>query len=705
MKHLSKQILILRIGLGLLLSATVGQSQEKDSIHQLSPLAIHSDGLVQPEIFDDSNSGLTLSSLLIGGARIGIDDLSQAIAQYPAYAAFRKTPARVAHPTTQGVRLRNLGINSTSRTIVTLDGVPQNDPFGGWIYWQRYQSSSLSQIQIRPSSGSEAWGNFGTGGQISLTSIDPQNSRIHTKATLGTDGTTNASISADAEISAKASFSFSALKAKTDGFYTLRPDQRGTIDRKASSEATAYQGLLRVKADDSWLFTIRAAKYEEDRINGTPQSTNGTEATDFSATALHLFEESSAGLKLVFYTQDREFQNQFTSVSDERDSERPALDQFEMPAGADGASISYFTAFGNGNDFSIGADIRKVDGEVNERFRNLGNGFTRLRLAGGEQQFTGMFSTAHISLSNQSWIVATVRTDEVENKSGIRQEWNTDTNEQIREDQITDTQSRFFSNNITFYHDFSKNIRGMLRQTSGFRAATLNELFRPFRVKNDIIESNQNLDTEKHLGFEAGLRYSSDETWSISASVFDYSLDDMIANVVLSREPGFSPLCGFIPSGGTCGQRLNISESTVRGFEIAWQSQLSEKFHARAQFVYAPSEITSMSAIPALVGNEFPQSAPFKATLTFDWRLRDTLNIWSSFAIQENEYEDLENHRSLERAFQIDGGIQYAISGHHAISARIENLFDTEIETGISSSGLVSIAAPRTIWLSWDFSR
>ncbi len=245
----------------------------------------------------------------------------------------------------------------------------------------------------------------------------------------------------------------------------------------------------------------------------------------------------------------------------------------------------------------------------------------------------------------------------------------------------------------------------MLRQTSGFRAPTLNELYRPFRVKNDIIESNQNLNTEKHLGFEAGLRYSPDESWFFSANIFRYQLDDMIANVVLSRESGFSPLCGFIPDGGSCGQRLNLTKSTVEGLELVWQSQITESFSASALLVYAPSEIDSNEALPALVGNEFPHSSRFRSSLSLSWLPRDELKVWSNFRYQRSEYEDIGNARILDDSFLTDLGVQYAITGQHALSVHIENLFDTEIETGISTDGLVSIGAPRTLWISWDFSR
>ena len=55
--------------------------------------------------------------------------------QLPTFSLFRRSSSLSAHPTTQGVSLRGIGPSGVSRTLVLLDGVPFNDPFGGWVYW------------------------------------------------------------------------------------------------------------------------------------------------------------------------------------------------------------------------------------------------------------------------------------------------------------------------------------------------------------------------------------------------------------------------------------------------------------------------------------------------------------------------------------------------------------------------------------------
>ena len=66
-------------------------------------------------------------------AAITMDDK---IRQLPGVEMFRRSSSLVANPTSQGISVRGLGSTSASRTLVTQDDVPLNDPIGGWIHWE-----------------------------------------------------------------------------------------------------------------------------------------------------------------------------------------------------------------------------------------------------------------------------------------------------------------------------------------------------------------------------------------------------------------------------------------------------------------------------------------------------------------------------------------------------------------------------------------
>src|SRR5207253_5815369 len=68
--------------------------------------------------------------------------------QIPTFSLFRRTSSLSSHPTAQGVSLRGIGPSGVSRTLVLIDGVPFNDPFGGWVYWSRVRLESTERIEI-----------------------------------------------------------------------------------------------------------------------------------------------------------------------------------------------------------------------------------------------------------------------------------------------------------------------------------------------------------------------------------------------------------------------------------------------------------------------------------------------------------------------------------------------------------------------------
>src|SRR4051795_12601264 len=75
-------------------------------------------------------------------------ELDQLLKDVPGVQLFRRSDAHSGHPTSQGITLRALGGNASSRALLVLDGVPQTDPFGGWVNWPAYDPLDLRQIGL-----------------------------------------------------------------------------------------------------------------------------------------------------------------------------------------------------------------------------------------------------------------------------------------------------------------------------------------------------------------------------------------------------------------------------------------------------------------------------------------------------------------------------------------------------------------------------
>ena len=105
--------------------------------------------------------------------------------QVPTFSLFRRTSSLAAHPTAQGVSLRGIGPSGVSRTLVLLDNIPFNDPFGGWVYWTRVPLTSVDRIEMVDGANSSVYGNYAAGGVINLVTSKPEHRTFILKPQYG----------------------------------------------------------------------------------------------------------------------------------------------------------------------------------------------------------------------------------------------------------------------------------------------------------------------------------------------------------------------------------------------------------------------------------------------------------------------------------------------------------------------------------------
>ncbi|MFP6887600.1 MAG: TonB-dependent receptor plug domain-containing protein, partial [Opitutales bacterium] len=99
--------------------------------------------------------------------------LDQILRENPAFGTYRRSNSSIAHPTAQGVSLRGTGTSAASRSIILLDGIPLNDPFGGWVRWNRFSLGELKSVRFGQTSAFAS-----SAGTIELTTRGPVNDPI-----------------------------------------------------------------------------------------------------------------------------------------------------------------------------------------------------------------------------------------------------------------------------------------------------------------------------------------------------------------------------------------------------------------------------------------------------------------------------------------------------------------------------------------------
>ena len=618
--------------------------------------------------------------------------IDEALESSAAFSLFRRTNSLMANPTAQGVSLRNVGPSGAGRTLVLLDGVPLNDPFGGWIAWTKLPRLTLSAAEIVRGGGSSVWGSSALGGTIQLLSAAPAEAGSQARLEIGDAST------ASGEVAARAGgWLVEARAFTTDGFWRVGRGDRGPIDRRTDSDHQLVHASWDTALSEVASLSVTGRLYREDRGNGTPLQRNETEEAFVSVRAggrIPGGPEWSA----VSYFQTQEFSNLFTSVSDDRSSETPALDQFAVPADAAGAALTAAWAAADATT-SVGADARWVRGETREAFFLDGNAFTRRRHAGGEQAFAGVFVHHDRALAPDWRGSFDARVDGWRSSHGHRREWEHASGATLRDQRFADRDGAEFSPTLGLIWQAHDQVRVRTAAYRAFRVPTLNELYRPFRVGNVITEANAQLETESLTGVEASVDLG-DSRRSLTVTGFSNELEDAVANVTLGAGPGIVPGVGFVPAGGVGRQRQNLERVRVRGLEVRGRWSPTSGVQLRLDYLLSDARV-SRSRPPAadLAGKRLAQVPRHTLVLGAAWQPVRHLRLMTQVRHLSEAFEDDANTLTLAPATVVDLRIAHALgaAADREVFLSVENLFDETVEAGRDADGRVDLGAPRFV--------
>ena len=618
----------------------------------------------------------------------------------PGFRLFRRTDSTVAHPTTQGVSLGNVGPNGSSRSLVLQDGVPMNDPFGGWVPWNRFFPSTLSGVRLVPQAGVSPWGTASLGGVIALDSRFLNDAPFaFIEASAGNLLRHQGALGFASEAFSGRTRVFGGVQ-ETDfsGYPVIRSDQRGPVDGRATSRTESFDAGVRqaIDPDANWRLTLRAQGWQEKRNNGTPLTTNQGDALDFSARLTRDSGPRDWAAESILFSQSRRFESLFSSVATDRATERPSLDQFAVPSLSVGFIQRLRYPLANGHSLGAGLDLRTTKGVTKERFRYVGLAPTQEREAGGRQDDAGLYLQDTWTLSPQ-W----------QFHGGSRLEWNARRDGRLREWEIASqstVRNLHYNDRINLTPHLSlgskwtpvAQVEWSAMAYSGARNPTLNELYRPFRVGEVLTLANPTLRQESTVGGELGVKLLPCADGTVQLRAFENRIRDAVANINQVRGPGAFGDWGFLAAGSVGARRENIESATVRGLEARVEWKFARTLTVAAGWMGTQSEVRSCPILRSLEGRSLPQvptqQASVQATAETDhWRWDVSLR-WVG-----RQFEDDANQNVLASVFTTDLRITRRIGAKTELFAAAENLTNAEIQTRREANGTVSVGAPR-IW-------
>jgi outer membrane cobalamin receptor len=579
----------------------------------------------------------------------------------PGFSLFRRSSSRVANPTTQGVTLRGVSGSGASRTLVLSDGIPLNDPFGSWVYWNRVPQASVDRVEVVRGATGDLYGSDALGGVVQVLTFAPDRTRARATIEGGSLDTFRGSLFGGWERNGWAATG-AYEGTTTDGAYTVAPEARGPVDTRADSD---YQtGFFTAgRQDTAWNAWIKGALYSEDRGNGTPLQVNTTDWHQISGTgggslAGGVWEAHVAGSGQDYYQT-------FTAVAADRASERLTTEQTTDTSFAT-VGGQWTRLFGR-TTLIAGADFHRTESTVEELRYSLTNVQTGPFFAGGTERTFGGYARASIPLADTFTVELGGRLDD----------WLSEPTDAT----LPDKSVTFFSPRASVaWRQGRYAIQGAVYHAN--RPPTLNELHRGFRVGNVVTNPNPLLDPETLTGVEGGVLVSWTKV-SARMTAFFNDLDGAISNITLSSTPT-----------QITRERRNSDKIRANGVEFEADARLTPTFSVNGQLVFTSSHYRGSVATPAIEGNHVPQVPEIQGGVGVTWTDPRIVTAAAQVRFSGEQFDDDLNQFVLGAFGVMDVQVSRAVTRGLVGFLAVENVFDQVYDTGRTPIRLVGW--PRT---------
>jgi iron complex outermembrane receptor protein len=626
---------------------------------------------------------LVSSEDLKGSPAIAADDILRAV---PTFSLFRRTSSLAAHPTAQGVSLRGVGPSGVSRTLVLLDGVPFNDPFGGWVYWTRIPMGSVRQIEVVESPSSSVHGNYALGGVMNIITAPPEGTTFKLRATAGGRQTWKEEFFA-AGAWDKFGAAIEGTVLDTNGYFTVPVLEggvplRGPVDTRASVDNENFNIKLDFTPTDRISAYARTGYFNEHRINGKVGETNDTLWKYVSGgTRIRLADGSDIQANL--WGNWERFHSLFLAITSvggvSRSNSRLTLRQ-RVPTKDTGGSVQWSKNVGNKHYFTVGGDWRWVDGDSNEEAMVVTNpnAVQTFRNSGGTQLSEGVFIQDLISVTPKFQVTLSARLDHWRNYDSHNLETTASTGaftsghapscdkEPSNTNCLRTKKNTIPSPKVGAVYHVNEKVSMWSSLSWGFRAPTLNELYRQFRVGALLTLANANLGPERLVAAEYGINFKpmSNLTWR--TTVFGNRFSNPVSNVTIATNTR---------------QRQNVSRTRIWGIQSDADYRLKTNWKFGLSYVYDIAKVqesTPDSAGVSLAGKYLAEVPRHRGTAEISYSHPKWVTASANMQFTGGQYDDDLNTLWLPYYSTLDFNVSRKLGRNFEAFIGVQNVLDKE---------------------------
>lgn len=612
----------------------------------------------------------------------GSGRIEDALSNVAGFQQFRRSDSRSSNPSAQGVTLRALSGNATSRALVILDGVPMLDPFFGYVPLSAITPEQLANIRVTRGGGSGPFGSGALAGTIELESADADQLGPLTGETLVNDrGGTEWGVG----VAPHLGDGFAVISGRWDrgqGFWTTPEADRVPASARAAYDSWSAQARLVQPIAQDVELQARGLVFDDQRTLRFQGADSSSKGQDLS---LRLVGHGDFQFDALVYGQWRNFTNIVVSSS----KFVPVLDQKDTPSRGFGGKFELRPPVGPDHVVRFGFDFRESNGDLTEdSYSAYTQAKTGTHFAGGQNGDLGFFAEDDWT-AGKVVITSGVRADRWSIRDGYYR-----TVDGSGGSLVNDTYPGRSGWDVTWRAGILGKVshRVHLRAAAytGLRLPTLNELYRPFVVYPVTTHANADLQNERLEGFEGGIELMPMDGVSFSLTAFDNKLKHAIANVTI---------------GTNERQRQNLDAIHAQGLELGASVKSGDvSFNGSLAYTDAKVEATGIQA--ALDGMRPSQTPKWSASATLAWEPRDGMRLAATLRHVGAQYEDDLMTKVLPAATTLDLFAQVPLWRKMSLVVRGENVFNEKIVTRNQGGPLgTDLGTPATGWigLRWGY--
>jgi outer membrane receptor protein involved in Fe transport len=544
-------------------------------------------------------------------------------------------------------------------------------------------------VQIVPGGVSALYGNDALGGVINMETKPA----VETDANIeGSWGNENSPFGSGwgAIRMGQWSLSGSGEGYRTNGYIDVPQSLRGTVDTPVNVQYGSGNVKLERLFGDRGRAFLEGNLYGEDRQNGTPLQINDTTIRQLAFGTD--YQSPSAGLfTLRLYGGTQNYQQTFSSIAANRNSES-LTDLQHVPVQQMGLIGQWSKQLASRFTMLAGLDGTYVQGVSLETTYFAGNPTANLS-NGGTQEALGAFLEGIVQITPRLSLTLAGREDLWSNydASSIR----IPTHGKPTDINYPDRGQNAFNPRVSLSYRLNDRVVLYASGYRSFRAPTLNELYRAFRVGNVQTLANAFLRAERYSGGEAGVRTTMlNNRVSIHGSVFGGIVTDPVENITLNSTPTL-----------ITRMRENVGRTQSIGFEAGTDIRFTNHITLAAGYQFMSTTVASYPGNTALVGNMIPLVPQNIFTFQGTWAAPKQIMVAIQGRAESNEFDDDQNLLPLGSLFVLSATVSRPLPKGFDVFFQGENLTNTEYNIGRTPVATIGQPILARVGLRWQSRR